>query len=148
MREFSRTDRVGQQIQKEVALILQREIKDPRLGMITVSAVEVSRDLSYAKVFVTTLNDHDEEKSKLIMKILGEAQGFVRSLLGKRIRARIVPEIKFVMDTSLLEGMRISNLVDQVIRDDNEKRGDEPQEGQEDYWGVGKKAVQLTAFYC
>ncbi|ATC99017.1 MAG: 30S ribosome-binding factor RbfA [Pseudoalteromonas spongiae] len=132
MREFSRTDRVGQQIQKEVALILQREIKDPRLGMITVSAVEVSRDLSYAKVFVTTLNDHDEEKSKLIMKILGEAQGFVRSLLGKRIRARIVPEIKFVMDTSLLEGMRISNLVDQVIRDDNEKRGDEPQEGQED----------------
>jgi ribosome-binding factor A len=66
------------------------------------------------------------------MKILGEAQGFVRSLLGKRIRARIVPEIKFVMDTSLLEGMRISNLVDQVIRDDNEKRGDEPQEGQED----------------
>ncbi|AIY65845.1 30S ribosome-binding factor RbfA [Pseudoalteromonas piratica] len=132
MREFSRTDRVGQQIQKEVALILQREIKDPRLGMITVSAVEVSRDLSYAKVFVTTLNDHDEEKSKLIMKILGEAQGFVRSLLGKRIRARIVPEIKFVMDTSLLEGMRISNLVDQVIRDDNEKRGDDPQEGQED----------------
>lgn len=132
MREFSRTDRVGQQIQKEVALILQREIKDPRLGMITVSAVEVSRDLSYAKVFVTTLNDHDEEKSKLIMKILGEAQGFVRSLLGKRIRARIVPEIKFVMDTSLLEGMRISNLVDQVIRDDNEKRGDESQEGQED----------------
>jgi len=132
MREFSRTDRVGQQIQKEVALILQREIKDPRLGMITVSAVEVSRDLSYAKVFVTTLNDHDEEKSKLIMKILGEAQGFVRSLLGKRIRARIVPEIKFVMDTSLLEGMRISNLVDQVIRDDNEKRGDDTNESQED----------------
>lgn len=132
MREFSRTDRVGQQIQKEVALILQREIKDPRLGMITVSAVEVSRDLSYAKVFVTTLNDHDEEKSKLIMKILGEAQGFVRSLLGKRIRARIVPEIKFVMDTSLLEGMRISNLVDQVIRDDNEKRGDDTNESQDD----------------
>ena len=132
MREFSRTDRVGQQIQKEVALILQREIKDPRLGMLTVSAVEVSRDLSYAKVFVTTLDNHDEEKSKLIMKILGEAQGFVRSLLGKRIRARIVPEIKFVMDTSLLEGMRISNLVDQVIRDDAEKRGDDTNESQED----------------
>jgi ribosome-binding factor A len=132
MREFSRTDRVGQQIQKEVALILQREIKDPRLGMITVSAVEVSRDLSYAKVFVTTLSDHDEEKSKLIMKILGEAQGFVRSLLGKRIRARIIPEIKFVMDTSLLEGMRISNLVDKVIRDDNEKRGDAAPEDKED----------------
>ena len=95
---------MGQQIQKEVALILQREIKDPRLGMITVR-VEVSRDLSYAKVFITSLDNQDEEKSKLIMKILAEAQGFVRSLLGKRIRARIVPEIKFVMDTSLLEGM-------------------------------------------
>ena len=112
-----------------MALILQREIKDPRLGMITVSAVEVSRDLSYAKVFITSLDNQDEEKSKLIMKILAEAQGFVRSLLGKRIRARIVPEIKFVMDTSLLEGMRISNLVDQVIRDDNE-RGDLDTDGE------------------
>jgi ribosome-binding factor A len=131
MREFSRTDRVGQQIQKEVALILQREIKDPRLGMITVSAVEVSRDLSYAKVFITSLDNHDEDKSKLIMKILGDAQGFVRSLLGKRIRARIVPEIKFVMDTSLIEGMRISNLVDRAIRDDSDKRGDEDPDGNE-----------------
>jgi ribosome-binding factor A len=131
MREFSRTDRVGQQIQKEVALILQREIKDPRLGMITVSAVEVSRDLAYAKVFITSLDNHDEDKSKLIMKILGDAQGFVRSLLGKRIRARIVPEIKFVMDTSLIEGMRISNLVDRAIRDDSDKRGDEDPDGNE-----------------
>jgi ribosome-binding factor A len=131
MREFSRTDRVGQQIQKEIALILQREIKDPRLGMITVSAVEVSRDLAYAKVFITSLDNHDEDKSKLIMKILGDAQGFVRSLLGKRIRARIVPEIKFVMDTSLIEGMRISNLVDRAIRDDSDKRGDEDPDGNE-----------------
>jgi ribosome-binding factor A len=131
MREFSRTDRVGQQIQKEIALILQREIKDPRLGMITVSAVEVSRDLAYAKVFITSLDNHEEDKSKLIMKILGDAQGFVRSLLGKRIRARIVPEIKFVMDTSLIEGMRISNLVDRAIRDDSDKRGDEDPDGNE-----------------
>ena len=129
MREFSRTDRVGQQIQKEVALILQREIKDPRLGMITVSAVEVSRDLSYAKVFVTTLNDHDEEKSKLIMKILGEAQGFVRSLLGKRIRARIVPEIKFAYDDSLVTGIAMSRKVDEAINKDKDMRaqsGDNP----------------------
>jgi ribosome-binding factor A len=65
------------------------------------------------------------------MKILGDAQGFVRSLLGKRIRARIVPEIKFVMDTSLIEGMRISNLVDRAIRDDSDKRGDEDPDGNE-----------------
>ncbi|WP_339142048.1 30S ribosome-binding factor RbfA [Pseudoalteromonas galatheae] len=125
MREFSRTDRVAQQIQKEIAVILQREIKDPRLGMVTVSAVEVSRDLSYAKVFITVLNTNDEDKTKQSAAILNEATGYIRSLLGKRIRARIMPELKFVIDNSLMEGMRISNLVDSVIREDNAKRGPE-----------------------
>ncbi|CAM3861170.1 MULTISPECIES: 30S ribosome-binding factor RbfA [Pseudoalteromonas] len=125
MREFSRTDRVAQQIQKEIAVILQREIKDPRLGMVTVSAVEVSRDLSYAKVFITVLNTSDEDKTKQSAAILNEATGYIRSLLGKRIRARIMPELKFVIDNSLMEGMRISNLVDSVIREDNAKRGPE-----------------------
>ncbi|ASD67742.1 30S ribosome-binding factor RbfA [Pseudoalteromonas piscicida] len=130
MREFSRTDRVAQQIQKEIAVILQREIKDPRLGMITVSAVEVSRDLSYAKVFITVLNTSDEDKTKQSAAILNEATGYIRSLLGKRIRARIMPELKFVIDNSLMEGMRISNLVDSVIREDNAKRG--PESGDKD----------------
>ncbi|MFC3033753.1 30S ribosome-binding factor RbfA [Pseudoalteromonas fenneropenaei] len=125
MREFSRTDRVGQQIQKEIAVIIQREIKDPRLGLVTVSAVEVSRDLSYAKVFITVLNTSDEDKSKQSAAILNEAGGYIRSLLGKRIRARIMPELRFVIDTSLLEGMRISNLVESVIREDKEKRGED-----------------------
>ncbi|ATD05563.1 MULTISPECIES: 30S ribosome-binding factor RbfA [Pseudoalteromonas] len=130
MREFSRTDRVAQQIQKEIAVILQREIKDPRLGMVTVSAVEVSRDLSYAKVFITVLNTSDEDKTKQSAAILNEATGYIRSLLGKRIRARIMPELKFVIDNSLMEGMRISNLVDSVIREDNAKRG--PESGDKD----------------
>ncbi|GEK08390.1 30S ribosome-binding factor RbfA [Pseudoalteromonas sp. McH1-7] len=130
MREFSRTDRVAQQIQKEIAVILQREIKDPRLGMVTVSAVEVSRDLSYAKVFITVLNTNDEDKTKQSVAILNEATGYIRSLLGKRIRARIMPELKFVIDNSLMEGMRISNLVDSVIREDNAKRG--PESGDKD----------------
>ncbi len=130
MKDFSRTDRVGQQIQKEIAVILQREIKDPRLGMVTVSAVEVSRDLSYAKVFVTVLNSQDDDKSNQSIKILNEATGYIRSLLGKRIRARIMPELRFVLDTSLLEGMRISNLVDQVVRDDASRRKNE--EGDEE----------------
>jgi len=125
MREFSRTDRVAQQIQKEIAVILQREIKDPRLGFVTVSAVEVSRDLSYAKIFVTVLNTSDEDKTKQSVQILNDATGYIRSILGKRIRARIMPELRFVVDTSLLEGMRISNLVDSVIREDNAKRGPE-----------------------
>ena len=95
MREFSRTDRVAQQIQKEIAVILQREIKDPRLGFVTVSAVEVSRDLSYAKIFVTVLNTSDEDKTKQSVQILNDATGYIRSILGKRIRARIMPELRF-----------------------------------------------------
>ena len=125
MREFSRTDRVAQQIQKEIAVILQREIKDPRLGMVTVSAVEVSRDLSYAKIFITVFNTKDEDAAKQSAKVLNEATGYIRSLLGKRIRARIMPELKFVVDNSLMEGMRISNLVDSIIREDNAKHVDE-----------------------
>ena len=125
MREFSRTDRVGQQIQKEIAVILQREIKDPRLGMVTVSAVEVSRDLSYAKIFITVFNTKDEDAAKQSAKVLNEATGYIRSLLGKRIRARIMPELKFVVDNSLMEGMRISNLVDTIIREDNAKHVNE-----------------------
>ncbi|MBH0058256.1 30S ribosome-binding factor RbfA [Pseudoalteromonas sp. SWXJZ94C] len=132
MREFSRTDRVAQQIQKEIAVILQREIKDPRLGMVTVSAVEVSRDLSYAKIFITVFNTQDEDAAKQSAKVLNEATGYIRSLLGKRIRARIMPELKFVVDNSLMEGMRISNLVDSIIREDNAKHVDDEVEHVDD----------------
>ena len=88
-REFSRPDRFVKQIQKEVAVILQREVRDSRLGLVTVSAVEVTRDLAYAKIFVTFFND-DEEEIKASLAVLSEAEGYIRSLLGKRLRARII----------------------------------------------------------
>ena len=97
--EFSRTERVRHQLQREIAMILQREIKDPRVSMVTVSDVEVSRDLAYAKVFVTFFQD-DPEQVKQALKVLNEASGFIRSLLGKRIKARIVPQLKFQHDAS------------------------------------------------
>lgn len=121
-REFSRTDRVGQQIHKEVASILQLEFKnrDPRLGMVTVSGAEVTRDLSVAKVFVTFF-ESDDKKIKDYLKILEENKGFVRTLLSKRIRMRSVPELRFVQDKSIVEGMRISNLVSATIKEDEER---------------------------
>lgn len=119
-KEFSRTQRVAQQMQKELAVILQREIKDPRVGMVTVSDVEVSRDLSYARVFVTILTIGDQTEAEGI-KVLNEASGYIRSLVGKAMRLRIVPELKFVYDESLVEGMRMSNLVTQVINEDEAK---------------------------
>ncbi|EPF13961.1 MULTISPECIES: 30S ribosome-binding factor RbfA [Cedecea] len=122
-KEFGRPQRVSQELQKEIAIILQREIKDPRLGMMTtVSGVEVSRDLAYAKVFVTFLNDKDEEAIKEGIKVLQDASGYIRTLVGKAMRLRIVPELTFFYDNSLVEGMRMSNLVSNVIRHDDERR--------------------------
>ena len=116
-REFSRTRRVGQQIQREIALILQREVKDPRIGMVTVSDVEVSRDLNYAKVYVTFLQlENDAERIKEGLKALTESAGYIRSLLGSAMRLRVVPELRFFYDQTLVEGMRLSNLVTNTVR--------------------------------
>ncbi len=120
-REFKRSDRVAQELKKEVAVILQREVKDPRIGMVTVSDVEVSRDLAYAKIFVTFLFDNDQEAITQGMKGLEKASPYIRSLVGKVMRLRIVPELRFIYDESLVEGMRMSNLVSNVIREDEAK---------------------------
>ncbi|HHQ4579042.1 TPA: 30S ribosome-binding factor RbfA [Aeromonas hydrophila] len=128
-REFSRTRRVGQQIQREIALILQREVKDPRIGMVTVSDVEVSRDLNYAKVYVTfLLLENDAERIKEGLKALTEAAGYIRSLLGSAMRLRVVPELRFFYDQTLVEGMRLSNLVTNTIREDKRRMAESGRE--------------------
>lgn len=122
-REFSRTDRVAQQVHKEVASILQNEYKHRvgNLPLITVSDVDVSRDLAHAKIFITIYNTDDvDEKAQI--KQLEEYNGFIRSLLAKRLRMRSVPHLHFFQDTSITEGMRISNLVSQTVAKDEEKR--------------------------
>jgi len=116
-RDYARTDRVGQQIQKEIAVILMREIKDPRVQMTTVSAVEVTRDLAYAKIFVTFFNDQQDDIDTSI-EVLNEAAGYIRSLLAKRLRARIMPHLRFVYDKSMSEGVRMSALVDEAVASD------------------------------
>jgi len=120
-REFSRPQRVAQEMQKELAIILQREIKDPRLVMVTVSGVELSRDLAYGKVFVTFLND-DEESVKDSLKALHDASGYIRMLLGKAMRLRVIPELTFSYDSSLVDGMKMSNLLTKVIKNDEDRR--------------------------
>lgn len=123
-RDYARTDRVGQQIQKEIAMIIQREVKDPRLGMVTVNEVEITRDLAYAKIFVTffTLEGQCEEESA---KILNDAAGYIRTLLAKRIKARIMPELRFVFDKSMSEGVRMTTLVNQAVAEDERRSGKE-----------------------
>ncbi|MDX2320012.1 MAG: 30S ribosome-binding factor RbfA [Moritella sp.] len=120
-KEFSRSRRVAQQLQQELARILQREVKDPRVGMVTVSSIDLSRDLSYAKVYVTFFNiDNDEERIKEGVKALESASGYIRSLVGSSMKLRIVPELRFIYDNTLVEGMRLSNLVTEVRAKDKE----------------------------
>ncbi len=120
--EYSRTQRVADQIQRELAALIQREVKDPRVGMATVSAVEVSRDLSHAKVFVTILNgDEDQQEITESVKALNNASGFLRSQLGQRMKLRIVPTLRFHFDDSLSRGNYLSNLIDQARASDPEQ---------------------------
>jgi len=129
-RDFSRTDRVAQQVQQEIAMILQRDFKDPRVGWVTVSSVEVTKDLAYVTVFVTLLGQEEEtDKIQQTIEILNKASGFFRGEIGKRMRLRIVPEIKFAYDNSIVTGIEMSKKVDAAINKDKDlrqKSGDNP----------------------
>ncbi len=127
-REFSRSRRVGQQLQRELAMVLQREIRDSRLGMVTVNEVEVSKDMGYAKAFVTFLND-DEAEVKAQLDALIELAPMIRSLLASRVKLRVMPEIRFQYDKSLVEGIRMASLVTKVrAEDDAKSKSEDPSE--------------------
>jgi ribosome-binding factor A len=115
-REFPRARRVGEQIQRELADLIRSEIKDPRLGMVSISAVSVSRDLSHAKVHVSVLGDAGQAAESI--KVLNHAAGFLRHRLGKVLHIRTIPELKFFFDQSLEEGARISALINRAIASD------------------------------
>jgi ribosome-binding factor A len=112
-----RAFRVAEQIKKEISQIILEEVKDPRVGFVTVTGVEVSNDLRYTKIFVSIYGDDEEEESTL--NALNNAKGFIRSEIGKRIRLRFVPEITFVVDRSLERGERITKLLTQVQREED-----------------------------
>lgn len=118
--ENSRRTRVADQIQKTIAGILHEKISDPRLEMTTVSAITVSKDLAYAKVYVTFLNENDKQ-SKL--KTLNKASGYIRKLLAERMNLRVTPELKFFYDDALKQGLHVAKLIEQVsaeLNDENE----------------------------
>lgn len=121
-KDYSRTQRVGDQMQRELAHLIQREIKDPRLGMVTVTAVEVSRDLSFARVFVTLLGKDNAEEIQQSLDILSEASGFLRTQLGKAIRLRVIPQLQFKYDASVRRGVEMSALIDRAIAADRRNR--------------------------
>ncbi|WP_078595635.1 30S ribosome-binding factor RbfA [Evansella clarkii] len=104
-----RANRVGEQIKKELTDIIQRELKDPRIGFITVTAVEVTGDLQQATAYITVFGDEDQRAKTL--QGLSKANGFIRSEIGKRIQLRKTPELSFKFDESIERGNRIEELL-------------------------------------
>ncbi len=119
-REFGRPQRVAEQIQRELAILIQRDLKDPRIGMTTVSAVEVSRDLAYATVYVTFLGKDDEQEIKESVSVLQHASGFLKRQLGRAIRMRITPNLTFKYDASLVRGRELSSLIEEARARDSD----------------------------
>ncbi len=118
-KDFQRVDRVADVIQREIAIIIQQEIHDQELGMVTISVVKVSKDLKYAKVYFTSLSEAISHKE--MEKRLNQAEGQLRFILAKRIVLRRVPNLHFVYDESLANGNRLTNLINRAIKDDEAK---------------------------
>lgn len=138
--EFSsRGQRVADQIQRELATLIQLEVRDPRVGMVSITGIDLSRDLAHAKVFITVLDtvttngaianviSAEEDDLDLIqvqdnVKALNKAAGFLRSLLSKRLALRAVPKLRFFYDASIENGQRLSGLIDDALTADQEQR--------------------------
>lgn len=120
-----RANRVGEQMKKELSDIIGRKIKDPRIGFVTVTDVQVSGDLQQAKVYISVLGDEEQRENTL--KGLAKAKGFIRTEVGQRIRLRKTPEIIFEWDESMEYGNRINTILHQ-LQSDSDIKGNQEEE--------------------
>ena len=116
-REFSRHQRLGHQVQRTLAELLQFEVKDPRVQNVSLTSVDLSRDLGVARVYFSLLEPDADSAEAL--EGLQRAAGFLRGRLGKAIKARHVPELRFVYDDTAAEAVRLSALIDQAVSADD-----------------------------
>lgn len=114
-REFSRGIRIGDLIQRELATLIQTEIKDPRVGLVTINEVKVSRDLAWADVYFTMLPDGSEQEG---VEVLNSASGFLRSKLAKVLSTRTTPRPRFHYDNSIENGAHMSKVIGEAIKKD------------------------------
>lgn len=121
-RDFSRTDRVGSQMQRELAQLVRDELDDARLGMVTIQAVKVVRDFSHATVYFTQLGSGMTEREA--ERALNEAAPFLRHELRHRLNIRTIPLLHFVYDHSVEDGARLSALIDEAVESDHAKSVD------------------------
>ena len=113
-KEFLRATRVAEQMQRELAYLIQFDVKDPRVGMVTVTAVEVTGDMAHAKIFYTAAKQSDSLQNGLEKSV-----GFLRTQLSKRMLLRTVPQLHFVYDASIDIGMKMAQLIDAARASDN-----------------------------
>lgn len=126
MKRFNRADRLSEELMKEISSIIRNDMKDPRLGkFVSLTRVELSKDLKLAKVFVSIYGPESEKAGT--MKALGSGAGFVRGLIGRRMRLRVVPEIVYYKDDSIEYSARIAS----ILKKELPEREDEPEENEE-----------------
>ena len=125
-REFNRSERVADALQRELAELLRTELDDPRVAMANITGVDVSRDLASAKVFVSFIGRHSDEQCAQAVAALNGAAGFLRGRLGGVIRMRAIPRLRFIHDASGDRGQRLAHLIDEAVASDSRVRRVEP----------------------
>ena len=122
-KDFPRARRVADQIQRELPELIRQEVKDPRVGMLTITEVEVNRDMEFAKVYFTMLGGEPEHAACL--QGLQRASGFLRTQLSHRMQLRVVPKLTFVYDRSVERGIELSQLIETAVAEDAKHPKDE-----------------------
>tara|TARA_R110001599_G_scaffold117347_4_gene285563 strand:+ start:2838 stop:3224 length:387 start_codon:yes stop_codon:yes gene_type:complete len=118
LKEFSRTARIADFLKRELGSFIQKELRDPRLGMVSVIDAEVSRDMSHAKIYVTVMGKDSAEEAKESLAVLNKAAGFLRSQVAKINNARTTPQLRFYYDSSINRGQHISKLIQDAVAAD------------------------------
>jgi ribosome-binding factor A len=125
-KETSRGRKIGDLIQREVAVLVQREIKDPRIGMVTINEATVSRDLGFSDIYFTVL---PSENTEIVEEVLNEASGFLRSQLAKVLSTRITPKLRFHYDDTIESGARMNKAINNALSQDENKRDSSQTDG-------------------
>lgn len=121
--DIDRTRRVGELIQRELAMLINSELSDPRIGMVTLTAVDLTRDLKQARVFLTELSSHaaDESGHQPLIDALNNASGYLKRLLGQKLDLRTIPSLEFIYDNSVERGLKLTRLIDEARKKDNDE---------------------------
>jgi ribosome-binding factor A len=130
-KEYTRSDRVADAVQRSLAQLIPAEIRDPRVGMVNINSVDVARDLTLAKVYVTFVGETSPKACQESVAILNKAASFLRTLVGRDLTVRSTPRLQFYYDESSVRGQVLSNLIDRAVAADKANRRDSAADEQE-----------------